>query len=246
LKQVNLPPFEGQFRVYIIEDAETLSLEAANCFLKTLEEPLGHVLFILLAADARRLPATVVSRCQPVKIRPLPLGRLESLLTEKYNVPAENARLIAHLSHGAAGRAITMAEDEIIMEEYTESVRQITGFLASGYEARFAYASAMAAQFARHNGLTEEFLDNLLDFWRDLLLVKIGANDVITNVNIISELRKNAALFTIEQLRRFAGEIRAARQQLLRNASPRLVLEVLMLNMPSSGRPTPSGRPADK
>jgi DNA polymerase-3 subunit delta' len=236
IKQVSLPPFEGKYRVYIIEDAETLSEEAANCFLKTLEEPLGRVLFILLVTDERRLPATVVSRCQHIKVKPLPLAKIESLLTEKYDVPPENAKLVSHLSHGAAGWAITAAGDEMILEDYAENMSKIIGFLTSGYEERFAYAAALAAQFAKRNGLTEEFLDNLLDFWRDLLLVKIGATDMITNINMLLELQKDTNNFTVGELRKFIGDIRAARRQLELNASPRLVLEVLMLNMPQMGK----------
>ncbi|MDD5081898.1 MAG: AAA family ATPase, partial [Dehalococcoidales bacterium] len=60
----SLPPFEGRCKVFIIEGAEHLSDEAANCLLKTLEEPVGRVVFILLTTSERLLPATVVSRCQ--------------------------------------------------------------------------------------------------------------------------------------------------------------------------------------
>ncbi|MFH1640217.1 MAG: DNA polymerase III subunit delta', partial [Chloroflexota bacterium] len=52
-RQVNLPPFEGKYRVFIINDADRFSIEAANCLLKTLEEPAGRVVFILLATDDR-------------------------------------------------------------------------------------------------------------------------------------------------------------------------------------------------
>lgn len=240
LPQVSLPPFEGKYRAYIFEDAENLSQEAANCFLKTLEEPLGSILFILLATDEKSLPATVVSRCQRVRLKPMPLAEIESVLIEKYDVSPENAKLISHLSHGAAGWAITAAGDEMVLEEYAENVSKSIGLISSGYEERFAYAAALAAQFAKRNGLTEELLDNLLDFWRDLMLVKTGAIDVITNVNMLLELRKQANNFTIEQMRKFIGDIRAARKQLELNASPRLVLEVLMLNMPQVGKTAPA------
>ena len=65
----NLPPFEGRYKVFIIDGAERLSMEAANCLLKTLEEPMGKVVFILLTTDDGLLLPTVISRCQP---SPLP------------------------------------------------------------------------------------------------------------------------------------------------------------------------------
>ena len=232
LKQVSLPPFEGKCRVYIFEEAEKLSEAAANCFLKTLEEPLGRVLFILLAADENLLPATVVSRCQHIKLRPLPLPEIESTLIKRYNVTPEKAKLIAHLSHGAAGWAVAAAGDEMLLEDYAEVVGKAASLIQAGYDERFSHAGALALQFGRRNGLTEEFLTTLSDYWRDLLLVKLGINEGITNINMQLELTKCAENLSVGEIREFISDIHAAKRQLELNASPRLVLEVLMLNMP--------------
>src|SRR4030042_882139 len=70
----SLPPFEGRCRIYIIENAESLSVEAANALLKTLEEPESNVVFILLVTDSSLLLETVVSRCQPVEFITVPAG----------------------------------------------------------------------------------------------------------------------------------------------------------------------------
>jgi len=67
----SLPPFEGRYKVFIIDGAELLSTEAANCLLKTLEEPIGSVIFILLTANEKLLPATVISRCQRLSAKHL-------------------------------------------------------------------------------------------------------------------------------------------------------------------------------
>ena len=237
IKQVSLPPFEGKYRVYIFEGAENFSPEAANCFLKTLEEPLGRVLFVLLTTDEKLLPATVVSRCQRIKLKPLPFPEIESVLKDRYGLAPEKAKLIAHLSHGAAGWAVAAAEDEMLLEEQAETVGKAISLTQAGYEERFSYAAALALQFAKRNGLTEEFLDSLLDFWHDLLLVKLGTLNIITNVNILPELTKSGGNFALEEIRNFIGDIRAAKRQLELNASPRLVLEVLMLNMPRMEKP---------
>ncbi len=238
-KQVSLPPFEGKYRVFIIEGAEALSEEAANCLLKTLEEPLGHVLFNLLTTDEKLLPATVVSRCQRIKLKPLPFPEIESVLKDRYGLAPEKAKLIAHLSHGAAGWAVAAAEDEMLLEEHAETVGKAISLTQAGYEERFSYAAALALQFTKRNGLTEEFLDSLLDFWHDLLLVKLGTLNIITNVNILPELTKSGGNFALEEIRNFIGDIRAAKRQLELNASPRLVLEVLMLNMPQPEKTAP-------
>ncbi|MFQ5997657.1 MAG: ATP-binding protein, partial [Dehalococcoidales bacterium] len=76
----SLPPFEGKYKIFIIEEAEFLSTEAANCLLKTLEEPVGSVIFILLTANDRLLPQTVVSRCQRLELAPLAANEVEAAL----------------------------------------------------------------------------------------------------------------------------------------------------------------------
>ena len=82
----NLPPFEGRYKVFIIDGAEFLSNEAANCLLKTLEEPVGEVIFILLTVNDRLLPATVISRCQRLELPPLATSEVEAALGSRWSV----------------------------------------------------------------------------------------------------------------------------------------------------------------
>ncbi len=82
----SLPPFEGKCKVFIIDEAEHLSIEAANCLLKTLEEPVGRVVFILLTANDSLLPATVISRCQKLELLPVAAGEVETALGGRWGI----------------------------------------------------------------------------------------------------------------------------------------------------------------
>ena len=73
-KSSNLPPYEGKFKIYIIDDADLMSVEAANCLLKTLEEPPPHVVIILLTSEEKLLLPTVVSRCQRFELKPVAIS----------------------------------------------------------------------------------------------------------------------------------------------------------------------------
>ena len=79
----NLKPFEGRHRVFVIDGAERLSHEATNCLLKTLEEPPPDVQLILLASNERLLLDTVLSRCQRLELRRLPIAAVHTALTER-------------------------------------------------------------------------------------------------------------------------------------------------------------------
>src|SRR4030042_1007182 len=111
----SLPPFEGKHKVFIIDGAELMSIEAANCLLKTLEEPNEKITFILLTTNDRLLPATVVSRCQCLELQPLSAAKEAAALIEHVNMPPERARLLAGLSHGCPGWAIAAGGDGRIL-----------------------------------------------------------------------------------------------------------------------------------
>jgi len=230
----NLPPFEGRHKVFIIDQAELLSTEAANCLLKTLEEPAAGVIFVLLATSGGVLPATVVSRCQQLELSPLPTAEVEAVLSQRCGLEQQRAGLLARLSHGCLGWAIAAASEERLLKQRAERLEELHDILSGDYETRFNYVTKLVAWFNQSRGLVQEILDLWLDWWRDLLLVKLGSG-AITNVDQQSTLIDKARGYRLAQLRAVIGGIQAAREQLRQNANPRLVFEVLMLGIPVGG-----------
>jgi DNA polymerase-3 subunit delta' len=227
----SLPPFEGNYKVFIIDGAELLSMESANCLLKTLEEPTGKVLFILLTVNDSLLPATVVSRCQRLELPPLSTAEVASALVDR-GVEPERARLLAGLSHGCLGWALSVAADDSLLQQRDEELSRLLDVITADCEKRFAYVAQLAAQFNQNRGSVYGVLDLWLDYWRDLMLVKAGCGDIITNVDRIDGLVEMARGYRLAQIKTYIESIRAAAEQLRRNANPRLVLEVLMLDIP--------------
>jgi len=227
-----LPPFEGKYKVFIIDGAEQLSNEAANCLLKTLEEPAEKVIYLLLTVNEQAVLPTVISRCQRLELNPMPAAAIEKSLLEHRHVEPEKAILLARLSHGCPGWAINATEDEAILEERSERLEKIRGVMRSGFDERFAYAAQMATQFNQNRRTVQDELGLWLDWWHDLLLVKAGSADSITNVDFTNDLIKMAENYDISQIRVFISRLQETAGQLQMNASPRLVLEVLMLNIP--------------
>jgi len=228
----SLPPFEGKYKIFIVEGAEFLSTEAANCLLKTLEEPIGKVVFILLTINDRLLPATVVSRCQRLELPPLAATEVEAALNSRWGVEPQKAKLLSRLSRGCLGWALSAAFDDSLLQQRAEKMDKLLDIIPADYEERFAYATQLAAQFTQDRGLVQKVLDLWLDYWRDLLLVKIGCRDIITNVDRLATLVEMAKGYRLAQIKAFINSIQVAGEQLRQNANPRLVLEVLMLDMP--------------
>jgi DNA polymerase-3 subunit delta' len=101
---------------------------------------------------------------------------------------------------------------------------------------RFTYSAKLAEQFSQNRGLVYERLNLWLDWWRDLLLVKVGLIDNVTNINRLGSLSDMTRGRSLTQIRGFIRSIQTAGEQLRKNASPRLVLDVLMLDIPEAKR----------
>jgi DNA polymerase-3 subunit delta' len=126
---LSLRPFEGRRKVLIVDRAEAMNDASANAFLKTLEEPPGETLIVLVTAMPQSLLATIRSRCQALTFQPLPRGVLAPLLREKRGLGEEEAWFLAALSRGSIGRALEMdvQEERNAREHFRSLVDGITG-----------------------------------------------------------------------------------------------------------------------
>ncbi len=114
LSFLRLKPVEGGRRVAVIPDAERMRPEAANAFLKTLEEPPGQTLVILTVGARDRLPATIVSRCRRLGVRPLPDAAIARELERRGAASGDDARELAMTAEGSLGAALALGAGETL------------------------------------------------------------------------------------------------------------------------------------
>jgi DNA polymerase-3 subunit delta' len=229
-----LPPYEGRCKVFILDNAELLSHEAANCLLKTLEEPPPRVHLILLTASRSRLLPTVLSRCQEVELRPVPLNTATDILVRDCGLPYQKADLLSRLSGGCLGWAISASRDDNLLKERQQRVDAFIDLSAAGPSRRLAYAAELAVQFGKARDRVTETLSSWLQWWRDLLLIKAGNGQYITNIDHQTVLCNQADSLTFKQIQGFLRQLRAVPRQLEGNVNPRLALEALLLTMPQT------------
>jgi DNA polymerase III subunit delta' len=227
----NLPPYEGKCRTFIFENAEQINPNAANRLLKTLEEPLPGVYFLLLTAVPEQLLETVISRCHVLSLKPLPSAKIEGMLRAR-GLEEGKATLLAHLAQGAPGWALAAAEDENLVTGRHERMNNLVDLLSQGYEERFEMAEELAGRGNQNRDATQATLNLWLELWRDLMLIKVGSPAAITNVDLGSKLGSLAGGLSLMDITTFINHLRQARRQLEQNVNARLLLEVLMLEMP--------------
>ena len=228
----NLPPYEGKCKVFIIDEAEYLSIEAANSLLKILEEPPPKVVWLLLSVEESRLLPTIVSRCQRLELKPISSEKIQKILTHSYNVDSTKAKLLAHLCQGCLGWTLSALVDDNLLHQRSQNIDKLTSLLTAGLEQRFAYAQELATLLSQDRRCATEVMETWLSWWHDLMLIKGGCKEAITNVDYEVALKKQAKELSLNQVKEFVANLCLTEEEISRNVNARLALESLMLNLP--------------
>lgn len=231
-RYASLKPFEGQCRVFIIDNAEFMSSEAANCLLKTLEEPPPFVYIILLSANEKAMLSTILSRCQKLEFRPVAVSEIKNALIERWSVKPDDARVLARLSSGCMGWAVRAFVDADVMAHRKEQIETLVNIAKADRLEKFSFSSGIAGKFSKNRAEVQKLLSLWITWWRDLLLIKGGCRDIITNIDYEETLFREEAGYDIMDIRNFILSLIQTGMLLKNNANPRLVLDVLILDMP--------------
>jgi DNA polymerase-3 subunit delta' len=229
----NLPPYEGKCKVFIIDDAEYLSTEAANSLLKILEEPPPSVVWLLLVADEEHLLPTIISRCQRMELKPVPSEQVQEVLVSLYNVETSRAKLLAQLCRGRLGWALSTLTNEDILEQRSQRIDRLVSLLTASLSQRFAYAQELAIQFSQNRRTGAEIMEDWLDWWRDLMLMKGGCQEAIVNVDYQTVVEEQARGLSLSEIQGVLASLCSLQEGISRNVNPRLALEWLILNLPA-------------
>ena len=229
-----LKPYQGKYRVALFLRFQEANPNAANALLKTLEEAPAHVILILTADTSEQLLPTITSRCEILRLRPLPLETVETFLKDRQVEPA-SARLLAHISGGRPGYALHLMEDKDALEFRAKRLDEMQTLIQSTRHERFAYAEKLTSRKKKDAEAEERFRETLLlwlSFWRDVLLRVTGSTSPLTNVDYTGSVDALAAKLTLPQVRKLVSDSQEAIEKLERNVNARLLAEVTLLDWP--------------
>lgn len=224
--ELPLTPLEGRFKVRVLAGFESATREAQNALLKTLEEPPGHALLFLTATDQDSLVPTIVSRCQTLRLRPVPREEMLPLLTAQ-GATAEEAGALALESAGRPGWALRALTEPALRRQRQEAFAALGRLLAQRRAARLRYAETLGAQ---ERAQLLETLRLWQMWWHDLLLAGAGAE---SGYLLLPEERgRGAEGLSPAEVARFLGQLGETAQMIERNVNARLAMNVLVLRMP--------------
>lgn len=219
---------EGRRNIFIIEGMHEMNLQAANCLLKTLEEPEPDVVLLLTAPDPGLLLPTILSRVQQVPMHLLTTELIRQALQERWQVASEDAALISALAAGRMGWAVQAVEKDELLNERQAQLETLTRVPSLSRVQRFDLAQKLSAESDKIRGVLELWLL----WWRDLILVDNNCLDLVVNVDMRGLLQKHAARISPAESMRMIRSIMRTLEALDQNVNARLALEVLMLDVP--------------
>jgi DNA polymerase-3 subunit delta' len=224
---------DARHRVVIVDPADAMTPEAANAFLKTLEEPPPGTVFVLITAREERLPETVRSRCRRIEFSGVPRQEIEEALRERWGASPEQAGQLARLAQGRLGWAVGALEDERVLAERERAVDELEALLEGGMSERFSAAAVLGARYLRDPESVHSNLELWRSWWRDVLLAAAGQEDLVAESERLDTLRSQASQYGVTGALRALAALRAGRRHLEEHASPTLALEVMLLDLPA-------------
>jgi DNA polymerase-3 subunit delta' len=239
-RSIGFAPVAGGHRVCVIHQAESMTDEAANAFLKTLEEPPPGNIMILKVTEPLDLLPTIVSRCQKVPFQPLNSQDIKHWLTKNRDLDEASATTLARISEGSLGRALRMDDSNFLEKRkaWISRLMELHGF--SRGEA--LHMALDCAEEDRKKGLDfhasgEAGMQDMLAVWgnwyRDLLLLRVdGPPDLVINIDFSNKLKNITRSYNVNRLVDSIETVKQAQADIRRMRNATLVMEhaVLRLN----------------
>jgi DNA polymerase III subunit delta' len=234
LADISLRPYEGRRRVFILHDAERLTEAASNAMLKTLEEPPPYATMILVANTAGDLMPTIVSRCQPLKLRPIPRALVAAALRERFNLPESDADLLASWSGGRVGWALRMVDSPDELAARQAQLDALLDLQGQPHAAGFRWAEERAKEYrGGEQSAVFAALELWQSWWRDVMLAAAGCPEQIAHIDRTEQIDQAARRYRLADIHAFITRLDATAKQLRENVNPQLALENALLHLPS-------------
>ena len=226
-RMLTFKPYQSKYRVAIFLHFQEANDNAANALLKTLEEAPSYAVLILTADNPEQLLPTIVSRCEVLRLRPLPIEDVRRDL-ENSGLETDQANLIAHISGGRPGYARQLLESESLLEKREDRLNDLQDLIAASRVEKFAYADRLA----RDKDSMRQAILIWLSYWRDVMLRTAQAETPLVNMDRNVEIEDLAGRLDLSAARGVVSGLEDVLEKMERNVNSRLLAEVMLLDLP--------------
>jgi len=235
-REANYRPYEGNARVFLIEDADKLNDPSANALLKVLEEPPHTSHIVLLTSRPVMLLPTIRSRCQMIRFSPLTADEIEAYLVKNKIASASEARIRARVARGSLGRAV--AQDFDGFSAQRTAMLRVLQVLSVDEDRLQLLRSAEELNEAKYKDEYESRLDILETLIRDAWMLALHAPDEsIVNQDLLPQLKKISGNLDRRRPAGWVSQIEEMREQLIVNINRKAATDALFLTMAAASPP---------
>lgn len=225
-QDINIKPYQHPYKIYIVDNADTMTEQAQNALLKTIEEPPSYVMILLLSNNINKFLITILSRCVVLKLKPIMPDKVMNYVIEKLQISDYRSELITSFAQGIIGKAKELASSTEFFD-MRESMIKIVDIIINGDDYQLLEVSQ---KFEDYKDDIQDFLDLLMTWFRDLLIVKKINNEMyIINRDKYRTLLKQAQVLSYNRISIMIENINKAKNLLKQNANFRLVIEMMIL-----------------
>lgn len=231
-KQINndigIRPFSSRYKVYIVDEAEKMNVQAQNALLKTIEEPPSYGVIMLLTTNADSFLPTIRSRCVTLNLKAVRDDQIRKYLMEQLHVPDYKAEVCTAFAQGNVGRAMLLAGSE----DFNELKELVLVHLRKIGKADLYEILPMVKEVSPYKTQMTDFFDLLTIWFRDVLLYKsTGTDQGIIFRDLVHDIRRQADKLAFSDINDILQNIHNSRSRLDANVNFELTLEMLYLNM---------------
>lgn len=231
-EQVNhtiaIKPYQSPYKIYIIDRAETMTVQAQNALLKTIEEPPEYAVILLLTENAQALLPTINSRCVILKLRNIKDTLIKKYLMEKLEIPDYKADVCTAFAQGNVGRAIMLANSEHFNEIKEEAV-QLLKYI---HEMEMSELIAAVSNITVYKLEITDYLDIIMIWYRDVLLYKATKDlDKVVFRDQVKYIKEQAKTSSYEGIEIILKSLENAKARLKANVNFELTMELLFLTI---------------
>ncbi len=227
-----LTPYEASHRLALLLRFHEANASAQNALLKTLEEPAPQVVLILTANSGENLLPTIVSRCEVLRLRPVPVSELEEALVKSAKIPGDQPRLLAHVANGRPGIAYRLQDNPEELQLRQQRLDEIQRLLAAGRTERFSYVDQLFKERGKEREIARGVLLTWISYWRDVMLRCAETSAPLENLDWTEKIQSTSEWVGLSRACKLVDSIQHTQVCLDDNVNPRLALEVLMLDLP--------------
>ena len=225
---VDIKPYQGPYKVYIIPQADLMTPQAQNAILKTIEEPPAYAVFLLLTENAETLLPTINSRCVMLKLRNIKDTLIRKYLMENLEIPDYKADMCTAFAQGNVGRAIMLANSEHFNEIREEAVQ----LLKHISEMELNEIVAAVKNISVYKLEITDYLDIIMIWYRDVLLYKATKEiDKVVFKDQLQSIKEQARKSSYEGIELILESLEKAKARLKANVNFDLVMELLFLTI---------------